>query len=92
MKNVYMDHDMDAAAMAALRQTFEDLAASGEDVSLDLSGVQFIDSSGVGGIVFLFKRLRERSHTLTLVNVRGQPLRLLQQLQLVFLIASNKAA
>ena len=92
MKNIYMDQDMDAATMAALKQTFEELATSEEDIRLDLAGVHFINSSGVGGIVFLFKRLRERSLTLTLTNVRGQPLRLLQQLQLGFLIAPNKAA
>ncbi|MGA8169926.1 MAG: STAS domain-containing protein [Methylocystis sp.] len=89
MQNVNINQDMDAAAMSALKPMFEDLAAGVDDISLDLAGVGFMDSSGIGGIVFLYKRLRERSLDLTLANVTGQPLRLMAQLQLSFLIATN---
>jgi anti-anti-sigma factor len=86
MQNFIINQDMDAAAMAELKQHFEDLATTPDNICLDLSKVQFMDSSGIGGIVFLFKRLRENSLHLTLTNVRGQPLRLMQKLQLGFLI------
>ena len=72
--------DMDAHAMGNLRPSLEELAANGRDVLLDLDNVKFIDSSGVGGIVFLFKRLTSARKTLVLKNVSGQPLRLLTHL------------
>jgi anti-anti-sigma factor len=92
MRTVEIETDMDAAGMAEIKPMFEDLANSAEDVCLDLRGVQFLDSSGVGGIVFLFKRLRERSLNVTLASVKGQPLRLLRQLRLEFLLERRQAA
>jgi anti-anti-sigma factor len=86
MQIVKIKQDMDAAAMAAMKGEFEVLAASPKGIRLDLEKVEFIDSSGVGGIVFLFKRLRERSLDFSLINVDGQPLRLMQELRLGFLI------
>lgn len=74
--------DMDAAGMTRLRVEFEQLAQANEDVVLDLAKVGFLDSSGVGGIVYLFKRLRAAGRTLRLANVGGQPLQLLSHLQL----------
>jgi anti-anti-sigma factor len=71
MQNVNIDQDMDAAATIALKPLFEELAGDTEDICLDLAGVGFMDSPGIGGIVFLFKRLRERSLDLTLANIAG---------------------
>ena len=92
MRMVEIETDMDAAGMAEMKLMFEGLANSPDDVWLDLRGVQFLDSSGVGGIVFLFKRLRERSLNVTLASVKGQPLRLLRQLRLEFLLERRQAA
>ncbi|MBB1487344.1 STAS domain-containing protein [Oceanospirillum sediminis] len=39
----------------------------------DLSKVTFMDSSGIGALVFLFKRLREQNRKLVLVGLTGQP-------------------
>lgn len=89
MKMVKIDQDMDAASMAAMRPMFEELADSRSDVCFDLSGVDFLDSSGVGGIVFVFKRLRERSLKVSLVNAVGQPARLLRQLKLEFMLSPS---
>jgi anti-anti-sigma factor len=75
-------NDMDAAGMTRLRVEFEQLAHANEDIVLDLAKVGFLDSSGVGGIVYLFKRLRAAGRTLRLANVGGQPLQLLSHLQL----------
>ena len=88
MRIVNIDRDMDAANMEAMKPLFEELARSEIDVRLDLRGVDFIDSSGIGGIVFVLKRLRENSRNITLANVHGQPLRLLQHLRLEFLLAA----
>ena len=92
MRYVKIDQDMDAAAMAVMKPMFEEVADSRSDVCFDLSDVQFLDSSGVGGIVFVFKRLRERSLNVSLANVAGQPLRLLRQLKLEFMVQKRASA
>lgn len=89
MRLIKIDQDMDAASMAAMRAMFEGLADSESDVCFDLSGVDFLNSSGVGGIVFVFKRLRERSLKVSLINVAGQPARLLRQLKLEFMLSAS---
>lgn len=78
--------DMDAAAMKTLRPSFEELAECGEDVVIEMNEVDFIDSSGVGAIVFLYKRLLQAKHKLTLQKLAGQPLQLLAYLRLSELV------
>lgn len=75
--------DMDATGCTDLRPSFEQLAEDVGlgDVTLDLSDVGFIDSSGIGAIVFLFKRLRSSSRCLRLINVHGQPEELIKLLR-----------
>ncbi|MGU3495156.1 STAS domain-containing protein [Xanthobacteraceae bacterium A53D] len=85
-KVVKIQGDMDAASMAELKTRFEALGSSPEDVTLDLTEVEFMDSSGVGGIVFLYKRLRMNGHKLRLAGAQGQPLQLLTHLRLSDLI------
>ena len=92
MRLIKIDQDMDAASMAAMKPLFQELADSRSDVCFDLGAVDFMDSSGVGGIVFVFKRLRERSLKLSLINVVGQPARLLRQLKLEFMCAPRSQA
>jgi anti-sigma B factor antagonist len=79
--------DMDAAAMRAQRSICEELASGEDDVSVDMSKVSFVDSSGVGAIVFMYKRLVANGHSLQLTGVKGQPLQLLTYLKLTDLIA-----
>lgn len=85
-----IENDMDAVAMAAMRVTFDTLAEERENVEIDMQSVEFIDSSGVGGLVFLYKRLLSAGRRLTLNNVSGQPLRLLTHLRMQGLIASSR--
>jgi anti-sigma B factor antagonist len=82
-----MPGDMDAAAMRAQRTVYEELASGDEDVAVDMSKVSFVDSSGVGAIVFMYKRLVANGHSLQLTGVKGQPLQLLTYLKLTDLIA-----
>jgi anti-anti-sigma factor len=81
-----MPGDMDAAAMKIQRPACEEIAGGEEDVAIDMSNVSFIDSSGVGAIVFLLKRLMANGHSLQLTGVKGQPLQLLTYLKLHELI------
>lgn len=80
---VTLTGDMDATGCTDLRPSFEQLAEDTGlgDISLDLSDVGFIDSSGIGAIVFLFKRLRSSSRSLRLINVHGQPEELIKLLR-----------
>ncbi|WP_043879817.1 STAS domain-containing protein [Azorhizobium caulinodans] len=89
-KVVEIAGDMDAAAMAELKATFETLGSTADDVVLDLAQVEFMDSSGVGGIVFLYKRLKMNGHRLSLVGAGGQPLQLLTHLRMADLIAEQR--
>lgn len=43
------------------------------NIACDLSRVTFMDSSGIGSLVYLFKRLREKNRKLVLVGLQGQP-------------------
>lgn len=74
--------DLDAGGMATIRVLFEELAAANDDVALDVSNVSFIDSSGVGGLVFLYKRLNAKGFRLELSGLAGQPRQLLDHLKL----------
>lgn len=82
-----IDGDMDAATMREQRAHFEELASRREDIVVDMSKVEFMDSSGVGGVVFLYKRLLANGNTLQLRGAKGQPLQLLNHLRLTNLIA-----
>jgi anti-anti-sigma factor len=78
-----IDDDLDAAYVARVRPYIERLAQAEEDVILDFSKVEFVDSSGLGALVFLHKRLVSKGHKLRVVGLRGQPLQLFTNLHLV---------
>jgi anti-anti-sigma factor len=84
-RRVILEGDFDAVALSdgELRPWLESLAeeASG-DIYLDLSGVSFLDSSGIGAMVFLFKRLKARNLALEIVQPLGQPRQLLEMLRI----------
>ena len=82
MRTFEIDQDMDHAGMSDMKESFEDLARSSEDVCLNLSQLRFLDSAGVEAMVSLFKALRGRALKMAIVHVEGQPLRVLRQLLL----------
>ncbi|EME0157591.1 STAS domain-containing protein [Vibrio vulnificus] len=59
------------------------------DIEVDMSGVEFLDSSGIGAIVYLYKRLVERERTMRIENVRGQPLEIISLLRIDHAIPVN---
>ena len=66
-----------------IQKQFQELIdSSQENVTLDLSNVNFMDSSGVGSIVFLYKRLTLKNRTLTLVGLNGQPKKIIDFLRI----------
>jgi len=76
--------EFDALGSAKIRQELEAIAlqTKPELVFLDLQNVTFVDSSGVGAIVFLYKRLRENSRKLEITGAHGQPRELLELLRI----------
>ncbi|MCK6264954.1 STAS domain-containing protein [Vibrio sp. ZSDE26] len=52
------------------------------EVELDFRHVCFLDSSGVGALVYLYKRLVERERNMRIENVRGQPLEIIKLLRI----------
>jgi anti-anti-sigma factor len=84
--NYLVKGSLDAASVTALKSDFEALAGEGEDVVLDLSHTDFLDSSGVGAIVYLYKRLNASGRRLELQGVDGQPLRLLEFLRVTSVV------
>ena len=53
------DSRLDASIAIQFKETFRTLTADGGDVILDLSDVEFLDSSGLGAIVAVYKALGE---------------------------------
>ncbi|NCF10503.1 MAG: STAS domain-containing protein [Gammaproteobacteria bacterium] len=73
----------DALAAEKLRPEFDRLATSSSgDLTLDLSGVDFIDSSGIGAIVFLYKRMLGQKRRLEVSGLEGQPRDLIRFLRI----------
>lgn len=67
--------ELDATCAEDLRRVLEELlAVGGRHVVLDLAALDLIDSSGVGTIVWLFKRLEQRGGSLEIEHLQGQPL------------------
>ena len=65
-----------------IKECFEGLIGGGSgDVLIDMSDMGEIDSSGIGALVFLYKRLRIESRNLGLLGVHGQADELLTMLR-----------
>lgn len=73
-QTVFLSGDLNASALSEVRQIFDVMATSqAEEVIVDLSDVRKLDASGVGALVFLFKRLRNSKRSLSITGVKGQP-------------------
>jgi anti-sigma B factor antagonist len=74
---------LDAVTAPDLRPTIEALVAEQRrSVTLDLSALRLIDSSGVGVIVSLFKRSRAFGGAVRIEGLRDQPLAIFKMLRL----------
>lgn len=80
---VHIEGPLDAASALDARQSFEAVIDAGPaPVELDMSETTFIDSSGVGAIVFIYKRLVLQGRAMTLKGLNGQPSELIGMLRL----------
>lgn len=70
------------------------IEGGGTRVALDLTRVEFMDSSSLGSLVTCLKRIRERDGRLVLVGVGGTPMKVLTLtgLDRVFELVDSAAA
>jgi anti-sigma B factor antagonist len=75
--------ELDAACVDEIREVVDRLATAGHrSVIVDMSGLSVIDSSGVGSIVSLYKRVRGNGGTVQVRGAKDQPLAILRLLKL----------
>ncbi len=78
-----IEGSLDALSTPELRDTVDALVREkARLVTLDLSAMRLIDSSGVGVIVALYKRLRAEGGDLKVTGLRDQPLAIFKLLKL----------
>jgi anti-anti-sigma factor len=77
-----IEGSLDALAVEIMRPRFDHLIEEQQDIVLDFSQVNFVDSSGIGAIVYLFKRLKASNKTLQIQGAKGQPLELFKHLRI----------
>jgi anti-sigma B factor antagonist len=85
-----VDGDLDAGFVDKFRAEIDSLAQAQEDVVLNLSRVGFVDSCGIGALIALHRKLISRGHRLKVMGLRGQPLQLFINLELVPLFCNTE--
>ena len=81
-KLISLPSDFSGLAVDGFKDQFEEVAhGKQQSVVLDFSSTTFIDSSGIGAMVFLYKRIEKKGQKLSLLNVSGQPHKLMSLLR-----------
>lgn len=78
-----IDGALDALTAPDIRPIFDAVVAEGrKHVTIDIEKVTMIDSSGVGAIVSLFKRIKAEGGQVIVIGARDQPLAVFKLLKL----------
>lgn len=78
-----IDGTLDALTAPELRPALDQLVADGrKSITVDLSSLRLIDSSGVGALVSLLKRVRAYGGEVRISGLKDQPLAIFKLLQL----------
>jgi len=78
-----IEGELDAVTIPDIRPTIDALIAERHPrMIVDLSGLRLIDSSGVGAVVFLYKKAKEYGGLVTVHGLRDQPLSIFKLLRL----------
>jgi anti-sigma B factor antagonist len=87
-----IEGQLDAVSVSDLRSELDKLVATRPTaVEVDLSRLRMIDSSGVGALVSLYKRVRAQGGNVVIKGIRDQPLAIFQLLKLDrFMLQSTK--
>src|SRR5688500_15586846 len=74
---------LDAVTSPSMRPVLDTLVGEQrKKITVDLEALRLIDSSGVGAIVSLFKRVKSYGGQMTIVGLRDQPLAIFRLLRL----------
>jgi anti-sigma B factor antagonist len=74
---------LDALTVPEIRPLFDAIVTEGRrHVTVDINKVTMIDSSGVGAIVSLFKRIKANGGQVVVTGARDQPLAVFKLLKL----------
>ena len=80
---LYVRGELDALSAGELRPLLDRVVEDGRrDVTVDLSQLRLVDSSGVGALVSLYKRVRANGGQVVFTNVTAQPLVIFKLLRL----------
>ena len=80
---VRIEGELDAVTVVELRPFIEDLVEKKHPrIVIDLSGLRLIDSSGVGALVFLYKKSKEYGGAVTVHGLCDQPMSIFKLLRL----------
>lgn len=83
LTHLAIEGELDAVSVSDLRADIEKLLARKPSrVQVDLSRLRMVDSSGVGALVSLYKRVKAQGGTVTLSGLRDQPLAIFRLLRL----------
>ena len=87
-----IEGELDALTVLDLRSTINRLVADAPaQVVVDLASLLLIDSSGIGSLVSLYKRLRAKGGDVSIRGLRDQPLAIFRLLRLDrVLVAPNR--
>ena len=78
-----IEGELDAVSIPEVRPTIDTLIAERHPrIVVDLSRLRLIDSSGVGALVFLYKKAKEYGGVVTVQGLRDQPLSIFKLLRL----------
>jgi anti-sigma B factor antagonist len=85
--------ELDAVSVPDLRPALDDLISKGhKKIVVDLKGLRLIDSSGVGAIVYLFRRVKGGGGSVVVRGASDQPLAILRLLKLDQILLDNAHA
>ena len=70
--------ELDLATAPPLQQLLDDAVSDSSKIIVDLSGCEFIDSTGIALIVLAFREVGETEPSVALCGLHGQVLRVLE--------------
>ncbi len=84
--------EMDAEGCSEIKPDIEQLVAEPAAIHIlvDMDSVNFLDSSGIGAIVYLYKRIKSNGGSMSIERANGQPLELMELLRIGSAIPINK--
>lgn len=76
--------DFNAQASQQAQISIDDILTKDNhpQIEIDLTNVDFMDTSDIGDIVYLYKRLVESDRNIRITNAHGQPLKMMELLRI----------